>query len=187
MTKPSQTRLGRGMGEGGPRRGGTYVSRLHMVKWKSRGGRYGTKAGGGMSEDIGLEGGLYSQGEVVYISLGPGDYQNEFLKRGGARAIRWSIRNANGRTTASELPSSCNAAVSFFFSGIHGTATRCTKSEAKAARIPHTHCRKKISLLYLAFLGPSFVVPQLSPWPGRNAFPTPLPSSAATCACPLVS
>ena len=96
-----------------------------------------------MSKDIGSEGGLYSQGDVVYISLGPGDYRNEFLKRGGARAIRWSIRNANGRTTASELPSSCNAAVSFFSSESTDPATRCTKSEAKPVWNPHTHSREK--------------------------------------------
>ena len=72
--------------------------------------RCGTEVWVGLSEDMDLEGSLYSQGECGLHSFGGrGDYRNEFLNRGGARAIRWSIRrNPSGHTTASELPSSCN-------------------------------------------------------------------------------
>jgi len=59
------------------------------------------------------------------------DYQTEFLKRGGVRAIRWSIRR--NASTASELPSSGNVSLSFFF-GICGTPP-CAKSEAKLSAI----------------------------------------------------
>ena len=65
------------MGEGAEE--GTYVSRLHMVKWGSRGGDVGRRRVAGMSEDIGLEGGLYSQGEVWSIFLwGPGIIETNF-------------------------------------------------------------------------------------------------------------
>ena len=119
---------------------------------------------------------------MVYISLGTGDYRNEFLKRGGARAIRWSIRRANGCTTASELPSSCNAAVSFFL-GMRGTRDTMHQVRSETCLESTYARRQKNSLLSLAFLGPSFVVPQLSPWPGRNALPhhfrAPLPRAPA--------
>ena len=43
-TKPmSDIRRSQGVGKG---EGGTYVSRLHMVKWKSRGGRTRCGTGG---------------------------------------------------------------------------------------------------------------------------------------------
>jgi len=60
---------------------------------------------GGLGGDMGLEGSLYREGNVGHISWRAGDYRNEFLKRGGARAIRWSIiRNASGRHNSIRAP-----------------------------------------------------------------------------------
>ena len=101
--------------------------------WKRR--RCGTEVRVGLSEEVDLEGDLYSQGKCgLHFFGGWRDYRNEFLKRGGARAIRWSIRrNPSGHTTASELPSSCN--MPFHFFGTHGAA----HDEAKNVCNPHTH------------------------------------------------
>ena len=73
------------------------------------------RAGGVLSGMRVWRGAYIGQGNAAYISLEGRDYRNEYLKRGGVRTIRWSIRNVSGGRTASELPSSSNIPVSFFF------------------------------------------------------------------------
>lgn len=141
-----RTYKGQRVGEGGPGRGHVRFKIAHdgIEEWKRR---CGTEVWVGLSEEVDLKGDLYSQGECGLHFFGRrGDYRNEFLKRGGARAIRWSIRrNASGHATASELPSSCNIPVSFFFSrDSHGACTRCAKSEAKCLQSTYAHLSGKI-------------------------------------------
>ena len=123
--------------------------------------RCGTEVWVGLSEGVDLEGDLYSQGECgLHFFGGREDYRNEFLKRGGARAIRWSIRrNASGHATASELPSSCNIPVSFFFFFL-GTFT-------EAAHDAPSPKRKCLQSTYAHLSGKIIVGRVIVPYPSR--------------------
>jgi len=136
-------------------------------------------------------GSLYSQGNVANISLVGQGYQTEFLKRGGVRAIRWSIRrNASGRTTASELPSSGNPFFSFsFFRNKRNPTVRQVRSETGCN--PHTHtCQKNNTASGSSPLSLSahpLSVRNQFRGPGRSRATVPhvLSELRATCTCPL--
>ena len=150
-----RTYKGQRVGEGGPGRGHVRFKIAHdgIEEWKRR---CGTEVWVGLSEEVALKGDLSSQGECGLHMFGRrGDYRNEFLKRGGARAIRWSIRrNASGHATASELPSSCNIPVSFFFLSGQSRSLhtmRQVRSEMSAIHI-RTSVRKNNSWTGYCFL-----------------------------------
>ena len=165
---------------------------LDKEEWKRRRRRRsGVEVWAGVSEDMGLEGGLYSQGNVANISLEGQGLSNRISEKGRCESDPMVDKKKREWPLYSIRAPVVRQCVPFVFFGICGTPP-CAKSEAKLSAI-HIRSPVRKNITCSGFSSLSFFAPflcnsaansvaqdgTLPPQPCPTSFPSSVPRARA--------